>query len=361
MSLPFAGAESRVARFSGSQSVSVALPDLSGVGEARRVAVALGTAAALGRSELSNLGIIVNEIAGNAARHGRGGEVLLRLVQAGAGTGAGVEALVLDRGPGMANVAECLRDGYSTSGTMGTGLGAARRLSQAFDIYSGAGQGTVVVARVWSDDGALAKQTARTGAVCLPVRGETECGDGWAAVSKGRRTVVMLVDGLGHGPSAAEAARTAVRLFYDHASRAPSDLLDLLHRGLRASRGAAAGVLEIDLAGACARFAGVGNIAGRIMTEAGTRSLVSQNGIVGHGVRRPQEFEYAWEADATVIMHSDGLTNHWKLDAYPGLLRRDPALLAAVLYRDFARERDDTVVVACRPIPAAARSAPLNA
>ena len=255
---------------------------------------------------------------------------------------------MLDRGRGMASVADCFRDGYSTGGTMGTGLGAARRMAHAFDIYSQPGSGTVVVARVWAG-GPPAPGTGREVAgICLPVAGETHSGDGWAAATAEERSVVMVVDGLGHGPSAAEAARLAERLFRAHAARPAAEIMDFLHRGLKSTRGAAAAIAEIDGRAGRLRYAGVGNVAARIVTDAGIRALVSHNGIVGHQVSRIQGFEYPWLAGSTLIMHSDGITGHWKTEAWPGVMRRDPAIAAGLIYRDFSRERDDSTVVVIR-------------
>jgi hypothetical protein len=130
--------------------------------------------------------------------------------------------------------------------------------------------------------------------------------------------------------------------------------MDLLHRGLKSTRGAAAAIAEIEPGAGRLRYSGVGNISARLITDAGARALVSHNGIVGHQARRFQHFTYPWSADSTLVMHSDGITGHWKPESYPGLVRRDPALLAGVIYRDFSRERDDSTVVVCRqPTPAA--------
>lgn len=333
-----------------SQSVSLKLGDASRVGEARRLAMAYGTRARLGESEQGNLSIAVTEIASNAVNHGGGGELLLRTVEDEGRPG--VEALFLDSGPGITNVTEAFRDGYSTSGTMGTGLGAARRLVHEFDLHSMPGGGTAVVLRVWK--GGPDRRTRMTvGSVCLPVAGESESGDAWASISSASRTLLLLADGLGHGTSAAEAANLAVTLFRANASRGAAEILALLHLGLRATRGAAVAVAEIDTARGSMNYAAIGNIAGRLLTATGMRSLVSHNGIVGHQARPTQSLTYPWTTDATLVMHSDGLKNQWKAESYPGILRRDPALLAGLLYRDFARERDDSSVVVCRQTGAA--------
>ena len=346
MSQPFAGGSGLRAASPLSQSVALKLGDASRVGEARRLAMSFGARARLGESEQGNLSIAVTEIATNTVNHGGGGELLLRMLEEDGRSG--VEALFVDSGPGIASLAEAFRDGYSTSGTMGTGLGAARRLVHEFDLHSAPGAGTLVVLRVWKAGPLKRSERLRIGSVCLPVTGETESGDAWASLSSGTRTLLLMVDGLGHGASAAEAANLAVSIFRTNASRNASELLVLLHLGLRPTRGAAVAVAEIDTGRGTVDYAAVGNIAGRLLTTAGTRAMVSQNGIVGHQARPAPAFTYPWTSDTTLVMHSDGLKNQWKPDAYPGILRRDPALLAGLLYRDFARERDDSSVVVCR-------------
>ncbi len=97
------------------------------------------------------------------------------------------------------------------------------------------------------------------------------------------------------------------------------------------------------------RFCGVGNIAGAVVNGVSVRHMVSHNGTIGQGLAtRAQEFSYPWSPDAVCVMHSDGIRARWSLDAYPGLTRREPAVIAGVLYRDFARGHDDTGIVVAR-------------
>jgi len=266
-----------------------------------------------------------------------------------------VEALIVDKGPGIANVERALQDGYSTAGTPGTGLGAVARVADTFDIYSAAGAGTALLVRVWARADRAAPlshpaTTLATGTVCLPRSGETESGDAWALGRSGGRVVLIVADGLGHGPEAATASREAIRVFRKSLSLPPSDILAEIHAALRSTRGAAVAVAVLDPDQKGVRYAGVGNIAASIVSATGTRSMVSHNGTLGHEVRKIQEFQYDWPSGALVIMQSDGLQTHWRLDRYPGLAARDPALIAGILYRDFTRGRDDVTVLAVRQV-----------
>src|SRR5215475_1358438 len=115
-----------------------------------------------------------------------------------------------------------------------------------------------------------------------------------------------------------------------------------------AAANARVAVAEVDLEGAVVKFCGVGNIAGVIATATTTRHLVSHNGTAGHRAGTINEFSYPWPPGGLLVLHSDGLGSHWSLDRYPGLAERDPSLIAGVLYRDFARRRDDVTVVVAR-------------
>jgi hypothetical protein len=78
------------------------------------------------------------------------------------------------------------------------------------------------------------------------------------------------------------------------------------------------------------------------------RRMVSFDGTIGHEVHRIQGFDYRLEPGHLLVMHSDGLRSHWDIDRYPGLLTRDPFLIAGVLYRDNFKGNDDATVVVAR-------------
>jgi hypothetical protein len=161
---------------------------------------------------------------------------------------------------------------------------------------------------------------------------------------------MMLVDGLGHGPQAAIAARAALSVFPTRTTGTVEASLNAMNVALHSTRGAALSLATIDPARKSARFCGVGNVDGRIVTVEASRHLVPQNGIVGHTMPRPTAVEMPWPTDARLVMHSDGISSRWNMNAYPGLLARHPALLAGILFRDFARPRDDATVIALRDI-----------
>ena len=184
----------------------------------------------------------------------------------------------------------------------------------------------------------------------MPKPGEDVCGDRWAVARLPERTLILLADGLGHGPGAADASLEAVRTFHEHTALTPEAIVAAIHAALRSTRGAAVAVTEVAPSQEVVRFAGVGNVSGVVLSSEGTRQMVSHNGTAGHSARKIQEFTYPWSSDALLVLYSDGLVTHLNPGRYPGLLKRHPDLIAATLYRDYARGRDDvTVVVARKP------------
>jgi anti-sigma regulatory factor (Ser/Thr protein kinase) len=331
---------------------SVALPvtqaDSSQTGHARRQALAL--AHQMGFSELSQgqLAIIVTEAAANIAAHAGQGELLL--IPWRFRGDSGIDVLALDKGKGMADVGLSLEDGYSTAGTAGQGLGAMSRLAAALQIYSSPSRGTALLARVARESPTAARSSSDyvLGAVSLAMAGETRCGDAWSVDFTPQRSIYIVADGLGHGPSAAEAAQEAVRVFEQAPHLSPVRILTDAHLALAKTRGAAVSIAEILHDKAVVNYAGVGNVAGVIHDQGKSRSMVSMNGTLGHSVGRIQHFSYPWEKTSALIMHSDGLATRWNMDQYPGLAARHPALLAGVLYRDFCRRRDDVTILVSR-------------
>jgi anti-sigma regulatory factor (Ser/Thr protein kinase) len=316
--------------------------DSSQVGSARRFASELARRNGMKEDDTGRVALVVTESASNLLKHAGGGELLLRALRDS--MQPAVEIIALDRGPGMPNLAGSLRDGFSTSGTKGTGLGAISRLADAFDIHSAIGTGTVLYARV----GTAGAESARTGAVCVAKPGESVAGDGWEVLHTSKRSLVLLADGLGHGPGAAEAATLCRSVLSRRVADSPQEILAAMHAELRPTRGAAVAVCEVDHGARLARFAGIGNIAACLLSDDTSRSMVSHRGTVGHDARRIQEFQYPFPLGTILVMNSDGLLSHWSLSRYPGVLQRHPALVAAILFRDFTRGRDDATAVVLR-------------
>ncbi|MFC8599126.1 MULTISPECIES: ATP-binding protein [unclassified Isoptericola] len=311
----------------------------SAVGAVRRAATTAAASLGLGEVRSAEAGLVVSELASNQSRHARSGSVLLR-VRRWDGHAA-LEILAVDSGPGMRDLTAAMRDGVSSRGTLGIGLGTLPRLTSTWDAWSAPGQGTVVAATLASPG---AEPDPRAGAgLTRPMTGQVVCGDAFALREDDGTTTVLVADGLGHGPLAAAASRAAVRAFLDAPPAAPAVLLERVHGALGGTRGAAVSVSRAEQG--TLRHVGLGNIAGTVQGSGKTRSLMSQPGIAGTHARAVREVTVPLDAGDLLVLHSDGLTDRGSVRDYPGLAARHPLVVAGVLMRDLAVRRDDACVV----------------
>lgn len=318
--------------------------DESDVGSVRRFAVTVASAQGFDADGRARVGLVATELASNLAKHAVSGRVLVSLVSHG-DTG-GVELLSIDAGPGIDDPDRCMPDGYSSTETLGGGLGAIARLSDLFDIYSRPGRGTLVMSRLWSAPPAWSlERPCRVGAVAESYPGELVSGDAWAVEQQGGRATAMLVDGLGHGIEAEGAAIRAVDAFRPHSQEPVEDIVGHIHAALPGTRGAAVAVASVEPDAGLVRFCGVGNISARVIDGATSVSLASHWGIVGHQVRKTQAFTAAWRNGSLLVLHSDGFSGDWGFDEDLSLDQHHPLLAAGVIVRDAKRREDDATVL----------------
>jgi len=338
--------------------------DASAVSACRKAVQVLAERLQFPPARVGQLALAVTEAASNLHKHAEQGLLLLCVNRDG--PQPGIDLVTIDAGPGMPDVSAARRDGHSTAGTLGIGLGAIRRLADFADLYSLPGRGTALAARFRAvpaggttpPDPPALRGAARPpqppwpprpwGAGLLrPITGETECGDAYGAVRSGGTVTAVLCDGLGHGPLAAAAAAEGVAAVLEDPAEESAALLERVHRRMSGTRGGAVGIVRID--GPLARFAGLGNVAASIVSGGERKSMISLPGIAGHQARAIRQFEYQVPPGAAVILHSDGISSRWEAAALPGLEARDPLLIAAVLLAEAGVHRDDAGVLVLKP------------
>ena len=327
---------------------NIVATDASHVAAARSSVQRLARGLQFDETRSGRLAIAVTEAVTNMLKHAGGGRLVARALTRG--PALGVEVLAIDSGPGMEDVEWSSRDGISSTGTPGTGLGAMRRMSDEFELHSERGEGTIVRMVAWDRDAPPGAASHEVGAVCIPKPGESVCGDAWEVCYHAQGATFLVADGLGHGPDASRAAVCAVEALRRHPEASAIRILDAAHGSLRATRGAAVAVMRHDMATNELAFAGVGNIAAVVLHGGERRAAVSHNGIVGHNVHKSLEYRYPWSRGGLLVAHSDGLETHWDLSAHAGLADRHPALIAAALFRDHFRGRDDCTVLVARAL-----------
>jgi anti-sigma regulatory factor (Ser/Thr protein kinase) len=313
------------------------------VGAVRRRFATLAATSGLDDTRTGEAALIATELASNVIKHAGHGGVLLGCVAAGGVRGVSIVAW--DRGPGM-NVEACLRDGMSTAGTAGAGLGAITRLATRWDAYSRRGAGSVIAASVFPR-GPIARTAFDVGGVAVPYPGLPVCGDAWRVHESGDHVTLIVCDGLGHGDGAAAAARAVLDAFAQRTEDSLTAILERAHGAAHATRGAAVTVVRVDRAAHEATIAGVGNVTAWIADGGAIRQLVTQHGTLGQVMPRIREERYPFPPGAVLVVCSDGLKSRLALDA-PGLLAHDPVTIATALWRDHTRGRDDATAVVLR-------------
>ncbi|NKE72218.1 SpoIIE family protein phosphatase [Candidatus Manganitrophus noduliformans] len=321
-------------------------------GEIRRRLVRLAESVGFSEEKCSDVALVATEMATNLEKH----RAVLPVIRYGVTEsdlrGRSLLMISEDRGPGIPHPEQALRDHYSTAGTLGGGLGAIRRLSDDFAIYSettrprGGFPGTVVVSRIWSN-GPSSDNLFDCEALTRPKPGEIDNGDGVWFGQSGDSLQVAVIDGLGHGLGAKKAAQAA-REGLNGTGRLPLDaVLDRLHRALQRTQGAVVGILRIDLKEGRAVYAGVGNIDCRIYGPHPARPI-SMNGSLGVVTPRFREESFPFEKGDVFVLTSDGISTKWDPADYGKSASASPLLLGSLLLRDHSRPKDDATVVVGR-------------
>jgi anti-sigma regulatory factor (Ser/Thr protein kinase) len=339
----------------------LAVEDASAVVACRNAGLALASRLNFPAARADALGLAVTEAASNLHKHARQGALLLAVNRDA--DAPGIDLVTIDSGPGLRDVSAAMRDGHSTSGTLGIGLGAIRRLADFCDLYSVPGHGTALVARFWPVPREYVPRgpAVRCAGLIRPITGETECGDAFGVLRTGDTVTAVFCDGLGHGPLAAAAAAAALSAVLGDPETGPATgpgirpsagpartaepaaLLERAHRRMSGTRGGAVAVVQVS--GQQARFAGLGNVAAFILSAGGRKSMLSVPGIAGYQARAFRQFEYEVPPGAAVILHSDGISSRWEVAAVPGVETKDPLLISAVLLAEAGIHRDDAGIV----------------
>lgn len=324
---------------SGTLTWVLLIEDSSQIGHARRCAQKLAEDHGFDETDAGRVALVTTELTSNLLKHASHGELHLRVLPRP--EGFGIELLAVDRAQGF-DLDACLADGFSTGGTQGIGLGAVSRLANVFDVYADQ-RGTVLLARLYRRSDKAADLSF--GVSQHSLHDDPACGDVWHLNVKGASFSALVIDGLGHGPEAEQAARAGEQAFTQAPFTPPTQLMDELHHAMGGTRGGAAAIAQYQAASGHLSFTGIGNIGASLINPERARGLASHPGIVGTQYRKAQSFDYPHVNGHLLIMYSDGLQSRWNLQDYPGLVHRHPAVIATVLHRDFCRGRDDVTVI----------------
>jgi len=180
-----------------------------------------------------------------------------------------------------------------------------------------------------------------------------ESGDLHVVATLPRGALLAVIDGLGHGAEAAEAAREAATILREHAGAPVSELIELCHEGLRKTRGAVMSVASLDMRSSTIDWCGVGNVEGvlfRRAAAASTREAMStRGGVVGYRLPQLRVSTLSVSAGDTLVLTTDGIRNDFTaavdLDA-------EPQAIADMLLARYAKGSDDALALVVRCLEA---------
>lgn len=183
-----------------------------------------------------------------------------------------------------------------------------------------------------------------------PLPGEVMSGDAYVVSSDGDRVTMAVIDGLGHGPNAAEAANRAVQTIRGLPGTGIEALFERCHQALGDSRGAAMTILQVGLTDGTMTWLGVGSVDAWILRRDLVGTVIAETalpvgGVVGHElpVLLPRTLEL--RRGDVIIMVTDGVSSSWLQAVQPG---QAPPTTAQRILDDHSRSGDDALVLSAR-------------
>lgn len=320
----------------------------SSVGEARRMARTVAESLGFGPQATEEIVLAMVELATNLIKHAQGGTLTLTPLDEGRRIGLELEAL--DKGPGIVDIERALTDGFSTAGSLGTGLGSVNRLMDEFDITSSRAAGTRIVCRKWLRHHPVSMQRCPLtfGVATRPRPGCDVNGDEFIIKHWGESALAGVIDGLGHGQFAHRAAQTARQYVESHYDLPLAQVIRGVGRACRATRGVVMALALFEWGQDRLSFVSVGNIEVKVFPSTSPFHFVIRRGIVGLNAPEAVVTQHPWPSENVMVLHSDGLSTHWRWRDFPDLMEKPASAAAQTLLHALAKDQDDATVMVIR-------------
>jgi len=331
---------------------TVSVSHLSHASEARRLAKALAIDLGFDMRESEELAIVVSELASNLVKHATSGRLTLTPLEEDGRLGIKIESQ--DDGPGIADVNRAITDGFSTTGSLGYGLGTVNRLMDDFEIQPrpDGKTGTQITCLRWRREHIRKTESCPLsfGVATRAYRNIELNGDAFVVRRWNEFALIALIDGLGHGQYANIAAQTAREYIENHYDQRLEALFRGAGRACRATRGVVMALARFDWKAEpiTLTFASVGNIGARVFGIPTPMNFIVHRGVVGLNAPNPVVAEYSWSSDYILVLHTDGLQTMWRWNDFPELAEAPAAYAARFLLQALAKDNDDATVIVVR-------------
>lgn len=318
--------------------------DDASVSEARSHAREVCASQGLPTERSERVALVASELVRNALLHGRLGRFATRAI---ARNGvAGVELVVADAGPGIADPTKALEGRPRSTGSLGIGLATARENADEIDFDVRRAEGTCIRARFFATG---VERRREVGIYGRPHPEETKSGDHAGFHRTDDALLLAVCDGLGHGLAAREASLRALETVAAHRDETPLSIIESCHRAMAGTRGGVMAVLRARETSSL-DLASIGNITVEIARPKNARRFAATSFVVGSAQKGWRANVEATTAgpDETIVLFSDGIPSRVSLGDEPDLLREHPIVIAHQLVQRHGRDTDDVLVLVAR-------------
>jgi serine phosphatase RsbU (regulator of sigma subunit) len=189
--------------------------------------------------------------------------------------------------------------------------------------------------------------SVETAAYVRPMPGEYVGGDAAVIRDIDDGLLVAIVDVLGHGSEANELASQIADFLNRTPLTEPEEVMEALHRHIRGSRGAAAGISRISTAAGTLSYVGHGNTQARRLWRNPAR-LISRDGLIGSHVRSAQAQTMTLSPGDVLVFYTDGVKDRFELSDYRHAISDTPRFIARNVVEMFGKEHDDAACIAVK-------------
>ncbi|MDP2901830.1 MAG: ATP-binding protein/SpoIIE family protein phosphatase [Methylovulum sp.] len=316
---------------------------------ARRTAKQLALQLGFSSAAQEQIVLVVSELASNLIKYaGRGTVNLQTLAESDR---AGILISSHDRGPGF-DAGKALADGYSSSGTLGIGLGSVKRMVDVMEIHSrqGGHSGTDIICKKWLPAPFVAPKylvcPLDIGAVSRPKQGFDVNGDAYLIKREHSGScLIAVIDGVGHGARAQRAARTAEHYIDHHSDQPIPGIFRGIDLACQATSGVVMALAYFDHGNSTLTFASIGNIEAKVVGGDEKVSLLLKRGILGRQAPAPIISRHRWSPGQALVLHSDGVSSRWNWHEFAHLGEKPAQFIAEQMHRKLQKDSDDATLI----------------
>ena len=264
-----------------------------------------------------------------------------------------IDIFAMDYGPGIDDIKMAQKDGFTTSKTMGKGLGSIQRMADDYDLYSLKDNknwhGVAIWGRFYLNKNER-PANYQLGQFQRAYHDIAHNGDDiWLNVNKHRVSWLHL-DGTGHGEEAYNIVKKVRQVKTDIHGESTRQMLDITARALTDTPGAAGAALKFNISTRQIEYSAVGDMRMTIIHNNQLTDLEVSSGVLGDVSRSYNSQSVTSGSHELFISASDGIRRNWKLEDFPGLWEKHPQLVCFLLGNRKGRNSDDQSMIALKPL-----------